>query len=598
MPVCRLSLVLAIVLGIAATSNGQSPIDPADWPMYNRDVLGTRFNPAEKSLSAANAGKIEEKWRFPRQGEPEIGVIHATPAVVNGQVYFGTATDAAFYKLSPEGKVCWSYRNPAHKPNGLSAMLGGPKARFQNGTGGIMCSALVDGNAVYFADNAGWIYAVDRMSGKEIWKRATTAPEWPDAHPLNLIMASPIMAGDKLIICGGSIEQVVVGVVPFYRGSTGRGFVAALEPKTGKLIWKFDLGPKPEKFDPPMVIKDSWGSHTFHFGPATSSIWSTPSFDASTQTIYFGTDVNTAPRKPTPDNPSLSTPESCAVIALDTTNGKPRWVRQINPDDVWTNGMRSYDPEKKRYKDQSIGDTPKIYEIDSQGKKLKVVGVGCKNGGFYVIDAKTGEIVAQTPIYTGPPTFPLNPAPSPRMIALPSCIGGVQTGCATDGKTIYTNGIDALRMMSSEKVIDASSPPTAGRVVAISTDTKDERWRHERPVVAELGGPAPRPMYKNIGDPVASGIALANGLVAFTAVTSGTLNILDAQNGRPLKQFIIGPVWAGPSISRGRIYVGSGNTLFTPADADAYFPKRATGTLFCYGLPGADAVSGIAEEPK
>ena len=36
------------------------------------------------------------------------------------------------------------------------------------------------------------------------------------------------------------------------------------------------------------------------------------------------------------------------------------------------------------------------------------------------------------------------------MLALPSCIGGLQTGCATDGKTIFTNGIDAIRLGSQE----------------------------------------------------------------------------------------------------------------------------------------------------
>ena len=103
-------------------------------------------------------------------------------------------------------------------------------------------------------------------------------------------------------------------------------------------------------------------------------------------------------------------------------------------------------PKEKRYKDQAIGDTPKIYTITVAGKPVKVVGVGCKNGGFYVMRAADGEMVAHTPIYTGPPAYPLSPPPDPRMLALPSCIGGLQTGCATDGKTIFTNGIDAVQL--------------------------------------------------------------------------------------------------------------------------------------------------------
>ena len=32
--------------------------DKHDWPTYNHDVLGTRFNAAEKSLSAVNAAQL------------------------------------------------------------------------------------------------------------------------------------------------------------------------------------------------------------------------------------------------------------------------------------------------------------------------------------------------------------------------------------------------------------------------------------------------------------------------------------------------------------------------------------------------------------
>src|SRR5262249_11144837 len=160
---------------------------------------------------------------------------------------------------------------------------------------------------------------------------------------------------------------------------------------------------------------------------------------------------------------------------------------------------------------------------------------------------------------------------------LPSVIGGLQTGCATDGQTIYTNGIDALRLASQEKAEDSGVPPTGGRVVAMSLDTTIERWRHERPKVASLGGPPPKPAYNDLGDPVASGIAIANGVAFFTTVASGKLVAVDCISGSLLKEIEIGPVWSGPSVSRGRVYAGSGNTLFNAADYEAFFPKRNTG---------------------
>ncbi len=248
-------------------------------------------------------------------------------------------------------------------------------------------------------------------------------------------------------------------------------------------------------------------------------------------------------------------------------------------------------PKSSAYKDQSIGDTPKIYTITVAGAPVKVVGVGCKNGGFYVLRAADGEMVDHTPIYTGPPVYPLSPTPDPRMLALPSCIGGLQTGCATDGQTIFTNGIDALKLGSQEKAMESGVPPTGGRVVALSLDTKTERWRHERPRLATIGGPPPKSVYKDVGDPVASGIAVANGVVYFTAVASGKLVAVNASTGSLLKEIEIGPVWAGPSVSRGRVYTGSGNTLFGPGNYESFFPKNYTGVLYSFGLPGDDEVS-------
>jgi outer membrane protein assembly factor BamB len=590
--VCPLLFAIATSAALSATFAIAQNVDK-DWPMYNYNVAGWRHNAGETAIDNSNAGRLEEKWRFPaKDSDQKIGVIHATPVVVNGYVYFGTATDPAFYKLRPDGKVRWTYRNP--KLGGITSQIVAavnPNARFQSSAEGIHASALVTDDSVYFADIAGWIYALNRKDGAERWKLHTRAKEFPGAHDLNLIFASPIPADGKIIFAGGPIEQLVAGS-PFYRGSNGRGYVMAVEPASGKIVWKYDVGPKPEAFDPPVVIKDSYGDHAFYFGPGHSSVWSTPSFDADTGTIFFGTDVNTAPRRPTADDPRLHTGYSCAVIALSVRDGVEKWVTQITPADVWTNSMRAYDPQEGRYKDQSIGDTPKIYTIPIDGKPAKVVGVGSKNGGFYLLRCDDGRIVRHTPIYTGPPTYPLSPTPDPRMLALPSPIGGLQTGCATDGKRVFTNGIDALKLGTQEKAHE-NAPPTAGRVVAISADTQTEHWRHERPKIASIGGPAPKIIFKDVGDIVASGVALAGGVVYFTTVASGKLIALDAATGGVLKEFDLGPVWSGPSVSRGRVYIGTGNTLFSPADYEAFLPKKYTGVLYSFGLPGEDEITRL-----
>lgn len=586
----RLGLYLAAVISWGVTFAPRARCaDPADWPTYNHDQAGWRFNPAEKTLGTANVGKLVEKWRFPAADSKEtIGVVHATPTVVAGEVYFGTATLPAFYKLGPDGKQRWVYRNAARKVF-LPPADGAPvtdKLRTAVSDAGIFCSALVADGAVYFADTGGWVYCLDTETGKERWKVDTRAKEFPDSHWNNLLMASPILADGKVVFGGGTLEQLIAATKE-YHGSTGRGFVVALDPKTGKLIWKYDVGPKPEKLDPPVVVEDAWGKHTFEYGPATSSVWSTPTYDPESNTLFFGTDVNTAPRQPTKEDPKLSTEDSCAVVCLDAATGRRKWSTQLNPGDVWTNAMRAYDPKTGLYKDGSIGDSPKVLTVTLDGKPTKVVGVGCKNGGFYLLRAEDGKIVKHTPVYNGKPTHPPEKH-DPRLLALPSPIGGLQTGCATDGITIYTNGIDAVRLATQSSPIAPGQVPTGGRVTATSADLATERWRHERPTIPEMGGTPGKPLYRDVGDVVASGIAVGNGVAYFTAVGSGKLIALDAGTGRVLKEIELGPAFAGPSLSRGRVYVGGGNTLFSPSEYECFFPKQYTGSVRCFGLPDPD----------
>jgi hypothetical protein len=92
-----LTLVLAAILQPAAA---RAQADAKDWPTYNHDVLGSRYNPGETAIGRDNAGRLEEKWRFPAMGSgQEIGAIHATPVVVDGYVYFGaTSATPTFYK--------------------------------------------------------------------------------------------------------------------------------------------------------------------------------------------------------------------------------------------------------------------------------------------------------------------------------------------------------------------------------------------------------------------------------------------------------------------------------------------------------------------
>ena len=553
-----------------------------DWHTYNQSVNGWRFNSAEKFLSRQNISKLSLKWRFPKKGvSQKIGMICATPSVVNGYVYFGTATFPAFYKLKPNGDLAWKFQLGSE----------GEKIRFQEmesqgliPRGGVYSSALITKDSVYFGSVKGTAYCLDRKTGNERWRVDSRATGFPGKHHANVIMASPIFCREQIIFAGGALEHSQPKD-PKYECCYGRGFVMALDPNNGDILWKYDVGPTPEKFDPPIVMKSWVGTHTFKYGPSTSSVWSTPSFDQESGLLFFGTDIHNSPRKPTKEDPRNYTKHSAAVIALDAFTGMEKWVKQINPNDVWNHSMSGYDP-KTGYKDQSIGDTPKVVSVNLNGKEVRAVGVGCKNGGFYLLRLSDGGILNHTPIYTGPPMD--NPKINPRTLALPSSIGGLQTGCATDGKAFYANGIDCIfKVRHPTRRLE---PPTGGRVTSVNMDLKKENWRHERPLVPWVGGTKKNPLFRNTGDPVASGIALANGVGYFTTFSSNKLVAVDLKNGASLTEIYLGPVLAGPSVSRGRVYIGTGNTHFTRSPKEAYFPKSPYGILHSFGLPQEDEV--------
>ena len=137
---------------------------------------------------------------------------------------------------------------------------------------GIMTSALVTDTSVFFGNSGGVFFALDRVTGEELWKVDTRAVGFPNHHPINIFNASAIMADGKVVVGGGGYEHPYP-LEPEYECCTGRGFVVAFDPASGEVVWKYEVGEKPEKFLKPVVIEDANGKHVFHHGPSTSSVW-------------------------------------------------------------------------------------------------------------------------------------------------------------------------------------------------------------------------------------------------------------------------------------------------------------------------------------
>ena len=137
-------------------------------------------------------------------------------------------------------------------------------------------------------------------------------------------------------------------------------------------------------------------------------------------------------------------------------------MTQINPGDVWHRGMRAYDPEGRplprpvdRRHAQGLHDRARRQAGDGGRRRLQERRLLRPERGRRQDPGPHARSTRASRRY------PLDPPPDSRMLALPGPLGGLQTGCATDGKSVFTNGIDALLLGTQET--EAGSMSAADR---------------------------------------------------------------------------------------------------------------------------------------
>ncbi|MBW7904970.1 MAG: PQQ-binding-like beta-propeller repeat protein [Phycisphaerae bacterium] len=260
------------------------------------------------------------------------------------------------------------------------------------------------------------------------------------------------------------------------------------------------------------------------FGPSGASVWGTPAYDHATKTIFVGTSNNYGP-------PATDT--SDALIALNVEDGSIRWVSQMTADDTWNFSFLPVDPNDPP--DFDFGDSPQLYRVQGQLR----VAAGQKSGFFHVVDAATGASL----------TSPVQYLPG-------GTLGGFHMDSASAGGVNFATGNYWFDPFSGGQ-------PEGGAVFAISPDGTQELWRFDTP------------------GPIIAGTAVANGVV-YVQSLDGMFYALDASSGAPLLQADFGGQSSGPSISRGRIYLGTGDVMSSVFD---FFYVPVGGSVTALGLP-------------
>lgn len=179
-----------LVLLTAATAAAQ---------MFRGDASHSAVYPLD---SPAQEGRnlVGLQWRFATEGD---GI--SSPVVVGDRVYAGSG-DGHLYALDRlTGATIWTF-------DARSAIHSSPAA--ENGL-------------IFFATRDGGLVAVDAATGRHRW-RVATGPDkpLPWGHETgDYYIASPVLAGNGVVLFGA-----------------GDGSVNALDEKTGKAIWRTDIG--------------------------------------------------------------------------------------------------------------------------------------------------------------------------------------------------------------------------------------------------------------------------------------------------------------------------------------------------------------------
>jgi polyvinyl alcohol dehydrogenase (cytochrome) len=253
--------------------------DPNDWPMFNHDAQGSRFNRGEWKLSTKSVRHLQQKWMYRTAGD-----VYATPVVVDDIVYAGDSSGTV-YALTRSGELIW--QTAVNAP--------------------ITASALVINRMVIVGDQSGYLHGLDRWDGRILWSVR------PNVNKYAAFYGSPVWVGgeDGDVVVGVSSNEDLYGLPnPNYSCCHFRGQVVRLHANDGRIVWQTYL----------ISAEDSAK------GIAGSSVWATPTYDKELRTVYITTG-NCYP------GPGCSN-TSDSFLALNVDTGAIIWKHQLVAHDI------------------------------------------------------------------------------------------------------------------------------------------------------------------------------------------------------------------------------------------------------------------------
>ena len=228
---------------------------------------------------------------------------------------------------------------------------------------------------VYVAAIDGWLYALNAANGSIVWRADTFAQRGDGRH--YTATGAPQIAGKVVVVGNGGADFGV------------RGYVTALDVETGALRWRFFTVPGDPKrgFEHPELEKAArtWDPNSRWDLGGGGTVWDAMAYDPELNLLYVGTG-NGSPYKWRERSPAGGDNLFLAsILAINPDTGRLAWHYQQVPGENW-----DYTSTQKMI----------LADLEIDGVRRQTLLQAPKNGLFYVLDRKSGQLISATPYTT------------------------------------------------------------------------------------------------------------------------------------------------------------------------------------------------------
>jgi len=332
-----------------------------EWPYYAGDSGGSKYSALDR-INRSNVSRLKVAWTY-RHGDvsdgttyPTRSAFECTPLVVNGVMYLTTPFARVIALEAETGKQLWAFDPQLKKDRSYNLFINRGVSYWASGNDRRLFLGTLDARLIAL-DAATGRPAAGFGSGGAVDLRAGVADQFPTA---GYGVTSPPAIYKDLVITGALASDGEP------RGPSGD--IRAFDARTGKLVWRFHVVPRPGEFGHQTWEGESWKDR------GGVNAWSMLSVDEK-RGIVFAPLTSPAYDYYGGDRKGANLFGDC-ILALDAATGKRLWHFQTVHHDLW---------------DWDLPAQPNLVTVRRDGREIPALAQVTKIGFLFVLDRVTGK---------------------------------------------------------------------------------------------------------------------------------------------------------------------------------------------------------------